>query len=1852
MERGQGRAIAFGLMVWLSALLVVACQGGGGRLTAVNPLPPPVLPPWIERVSPTGVAQSGDRLQIFFREPLVAVADLDSPRTQQVLTKFAIEPAVPGRFRLLTPRLVTFQGEKAFPKSSRLQVTLKAGLADLAQNRLTEDLSWTFETEAIALTDLPKDEEPVALNPEIRFTSNTRLDLGSLQKNVKVRPEGGEPLTIRAIEKDLPSRERQGAFEELPWQYALLPGRLAPGTRYQVEFGEGLQPYRGNVALAKPVAAVFRTYGALTLEKLELANVPDQYGAYGRFVKGSGVLKFSNPLQENSVAANLRISPAPAAGVPWFRVYDQTDVIELNPYALQPNTRYEIELLPNLTDSFGQKLGQSQRVVYETGDLAADLWAPDGLHVFPVGQGDLKLHVSTTNLPDRQFQLQQKALQPEDLVFIDAQFPEDGLRLPAAGERLPVTSAALNQVRDTEIPVQRYLGQDTGVLAYRVRARTYRYREENEEKWREPSYTGLIHLTNIGVFAQWFPTGGWVLARTLQEGKPIPNAEVRVYPLQIGREGGTARICAQGRTDGAGRVSFGGDDLRACGGGNEAPELLVVVQAGTDWSFVQVRSWSGAYGYGVNSGWEGSTPLSRGIVFSDRRLYRPGETAWLSGFAYFLENGEVRAQPNTPYTVTLQGPNGQPRELGVHTADRFGSFALAVPLPADAALGEYQVVAKDERGGEVRGGFRVAEFQAPNFQAALTVGGGTTTAVAGQTLTAQAKASYLFGAPVRSGKVTYTVTQERGRFQPPGWGEFTFGPEWFWPREAPEVPYQVLTAEQRLDTAGQAQQTLNLPKEIPYPLTYAVVAEITDVSNRSVAASQVLTILPGDRLIGLKAGFVGEAGKPLPVEFVVTDGAGKPERQRVKLELQRMTFRQVAQAIEGGIAAQPQVEYETVAATELFSGEAARALTLTPPSAGSYRIRANFVGATTEATATDWQIWVSGGESYDWGNRYRNNRLELKLDKTAYRPGERARVVVPSPYAEAELWIAVVRDRLLYQKAEIVKGAAPQVEIPITAAMGPNAAIQAVLVRRGATTDLQSVKNLTMVGLAPFTVDLTARYLDITTTPQTTKLVPGGRQTLTFQLRDKTGQPVAGKLAIAVVDEAILQLTNYRFPDLVKTVFAEREISQRFGDNRQDVVLQPLASALEKGWGFGGGSEGGDDPELRTKLEPLAYFNGNVVTNAQGRGEVSFTLPDNLTTWRVLAVATDGQLRFGQDNRATFVATKPLLANPLVPAFVRPGDRPQLGVAVTGEAQNLQLTQEITAGSTTLVRRTESWAFGGNTQSQRRELAVPAPLTNDLQVSYQVQGAMARDGLKVTVPVRAAPVWEQTVVTGVRRGTVEIPLEISGDRTESPELTIVLGTSALADGEWAAASVLAADQDDPFLETQIARLRVLGVWQQMGRAVPQAQVNAVLQKLRALQRPDGGLAAYPQAKSSDPWLTPLAWEALQPWTGGPNRNTLRNYLEALLANPGRADSWTPLAQQQIRLGVLLALGPRSDFAADLWAQREQFGLLGQVQLARHLSRLPEWQTEAQTLSQTLQQRLAPGSRSDLPTVPPTWQWLGDRTAVQAEYLRLALARNESDERLARLVQGLLDLRQNGTWGSTYATGAAWLALGAYRDAQPPRNATVTVQVAGQKFTANLQGDRPFQQTISELSPGRQALRLQTQGNIPLHYTVVYRYTPKEAPGRLEGLRIARIVTPAGQAKPLQQHFLSPVPALELKTGDVVDVGLEIAADRPLTHLQIEDWLPAGLEAVDRSFAIANPAVTAQPSAWQIQHQEIRGDRVRGYAERLEPGAYEFHYLARAVTPGTYQWPGATVTARHAPETFGRTVAGQLQLKAP
>ena len=111
----------------LLALGIGACGIFNPTTTEVKPLPEvaplvtPQLPNWIEDISPVGEAETLNQVRIKFQEPLIPVEALDSKEQRDKLKKFEIFPELPGQFRFLTPRMVGFQPEKAFPKATRME---------------------------------------------------------------------------------------------------------------------------------------------------------------------------------------------------------------------------------------------------------------------------------------------------------------------------------------------------------------------------------------------------------------------------------------------------------------------------------------------------------------------------------------------------------------------------------------------------------------------------------------------------------------------------------------------------------------------------------------------------------------------------------------------------------------------------------------------------------------------------------------------------------------------------------------------------------------------------------------------------------------------------------------------------------------------------------------------------------------------------------------------------------------------------------------------------------------------------------------------------------------------------------------------------------------------------------------------------------------------------------------------------------------------------------------------------------------------------------------------------------------------------------------------------------------------------------------------------------------------------------------------------------------------------------------------------------------------------------------------------------------------------------------------------
>ncbi|MBD5604382.1 MAG: alpha-2-macroglobulin family protein, partial [Candidatus Eremiobacteraeota bacterium] len=1230
-------------------------------LPAVSPAPKSALPAWIVSLSPTGEAKDGAQIRVRFANDVVPVEALESPDRSAALSHVLVEPALPGRFIFLTPRMIGFESDRRVPHGTRVRVTLTAGLADLAGHRLTHDLAWSFTTQPLDFPDFDGGASPAPgpFVPRIAFDASDAVDVPSLLAHATLTDTKDRSVIGVAIAptpspdpsaSPTPASDADGSDSgPTTVRYEVVPKHpLAYDRTYTFSIGAGVLSQGGNLPTQGEYDRFVRSYGPFVYRGPQTrATTPE------RFVESVPTLGFSNPIDPASLAAAVTISPPAARGD--LASVDDDGAIALDPDLLEPDTTYVVRIARSLRDRFGQTLGTAVSETLRTTSLQPNLGAPSGAHIFPAGL-DLALNVGSVNLPERAFRAAYVRVRPEELVAHDvAQSDGVAALLPAATDWRAHPLAQVRNVQlDTALPLRSLAGGTHGMVAYGVRAKTVRTTDANgKQGWVEPEYDGAVQLTDLGVWTQWFPGAGEVRVRRLSDGTAVAGAAVAVYEsfteYGVTAPSTPAQPCASGTTGADGRWSLPLAAWAACAStaknATAAPALLTVVRSGDDWAYARSTSYENGYGAGLSGeGWSAGTPNARGSLVSDRTLYQPGETAKFVGVSYFERDGTIARGRSTSFALVATSPSGATRNLGSATPDAFGTFSVSFALPASAAVGAWQIAATGTDGETLAGAFTVAEFKPPNFKVDLTLDEGPV--VAGATVGARARSSYLFGAAVGAGTARVSVTRARTTFSPAGYDEFSFGRQWSYPEEEPSVTSDVLQRAFPLDATGETAFAVPVGNDLPFPMAYTVTSETTDASNLAVADTKSFVALPSKDEIGLATPFVGEAGRAFSVRTVVVDPSGKPrDGVALRLVLQQRVDASAPQIVEGSETSHDAVRYVDVATSTVTSGAQPVDVPFTAPKAGEYRIRANVAGAQGDLTATDAPLWISGAGGAAWFGAD-SDALVVKLDKTTYRPGDVARVLVQSPYADADMSLAVVRHGAFLRRTTLVHGAAPEATFVVTPDMLPNAAVQVVLVRRGAPLAHgvpAGVTKLARTGFAPFDVALDAKYLHVDLHPHAASVAPGGRERIDVRVTASDGAPVRGELTVAVVNDAILQLSGYRFPDLVKSVYATEPISTRLADNYGDVELRTERASLDKGFGYGGGVMAGPaGTRVRTKFLPLAYWNAAVRTDATGRATIDVPLPDDLTRWRVMALALTRDARFG-NGETTLVARKPLV---------------------------------------------------------------------------------------------------------------------------------------------------------------------------------------------------------------------------------------------------------------------------------------------------------------------------------------------------------------------------------------------------------------------------------------------------------------------------------------------------------------------------------------------------------------------------------------------------------------------------------
>ena len=875
-----------------------------------------------------------------------------------------------------------------------------------------------------------------------------------------------------------------------------------------------------------------------------------------------------------------------------------------------------------------------------------------------------------------------------------------------------------------------------------------------------------------------------------------------------------------------------------------------MVTEGPDVATVTTWNYSGFVRFDVYGSWTGGAPLSRGTIFTDRQMYQPGERAQLTGIAYYVKGSRVVPDANANYNVTLSDPSNATTKLGTRRTDSLGVFSMTIPFSNQQALGYYTIAAKGTNGNEIDGSLRVAQFKPPNFSVAVKLA--ATSATAGSNLQADVSANYLFGAPLQGGKAHAYVTRELASVQPQDWDDFSFGPQWFYPEQTPEFTTDVLQRDLPLDEKGDATLAVAVPGDLPFPMTYQVDMETTDVSNLSVSDSQSFLALPSDAVIGLASDSVGKAGAPMPIRAIVTDAGGKAIAGRaVHLELQKMTYTSATQEEEGGENADQSIKYTTVSSADAHLGRQGRHRA---PDAERRRavpyqrdLRQAQGDKQRATSATQIQVFAFGAGEADWGLPD-PNAVAIKLDKKQYAIGDTANALIASPYGHADVYVAVVRNDVIYHTTLHDVTGTVRFPFKVTQEMMPNAALQAIVVRRGGPIGASPKQpTLSLTGMIGFNVDVSGRYLKLAITPRSATVAPAGAQSVGFSLRNANGSPAHGEIVAMVVNDAILQLSGYRLPDLVQTVFAQQPISTIFSDNRENVMIKTQTPAVEKGFGYGGGFlAGAAGTRVRANFQPMPYY-GVLTLDASGDAHANFTMPDDLTTWRVMAVALDGDAAHFATGDKTFISSQPLIANPLLPQFARPGDRFDLGVSIanqTGAGGALDLVLQLSGALAFAQGDARTQKASKNAQTGMQAFRFPVVVGTPAPTQVQASGTLGshRDAFKVPFTASVRAVTDSVIESGVSTGSTSIPVDLRAGGS----IQLTLANSIVPQFVVPSAREL---EDDPLpladesasrlvIASALARLR--GPYALKLNFDPAQAAAANLRALLAYQRGDGG----------------------------------------------------------------------------------------------------------------------------------------------------------------------------------------------------------------------------------------------------------------------------------------------------------------------------------------------------------------------------------------------------------------------------
>ncbi len=1201
------------------------------------------------------------------------------------------------------------------------------------------------------------------------------------------------------------------------------------------------------------------------------------------------------------------------------------------------------------------------------------------------------------------------------------------------------------------------------------------------------------------------------------------------------------------------------------------------------------------------------------FVWLDRGIYRPGETVRMMAL---LRDGAGRPV-DLPIHVVVTRPSGQ--VFAEIVPKRSNDEALDVPitLSGGAQAGEWQIALRTAPDAPEIGSasFRVEAF----VPARLAVDFGTVPLplAPGRTSDLPIKVRFLYGAPGAglSGEGQWRLAPDPTPF--PTFSEYKFGlADETIPSDSRSVD---LSATDASGVTTVAVDLSALP-DVTQPLAAILAATINDPAGRPVSATETLPIRPRGPMIGLRSVFTGGAVNPgAPAEFDVI--AVDPAGGRIAAQVRATLVRQVPDwrlFVRNGIAS-----YQTVWRDEPVDS---RVVPIPPDHPlrlgwqlgyGRYKL---VVAQTGQGLAAASSVFDSG-----WtfsGNPDIPARVRLSADRASYRPGEVAHIHVAPPFGGSATLLVLTNRVHLIHDIEI-PAAGVDLDVPIAGDWGAGAYVvvhvfRPVLEAPGAAPQPSD----RAIGVTWLQIDPAARMLPVAfDTPPVLR----PRTEATVAIRTTPG----AWLALAAVDEGVLQLTDFRSPDPLGHFFGRRTLGVDIHDEWAR-VLRPVEGTLtELHQGGGGEMANATPPPVPQRV--VALFTPPIRAGSDGIARVKLALPDFDGQLRLMVVAWAGD-KLGAGHTDVTVRD-PLVAEALLPRFLAPGDQARLGVLL----HNVELptgavsAHLATSGAISLsgpADLTASLAHGARTLALSG-LQADAPGSGHLSLDVTGPGGFtARHETDISVhPARGAIVVAQgkELAPGA---TATVAPETSGFLPGTWKATLSIGSAV----RYNVAGLVKALSDYPLdcLEQAVSRGLPLAMLpsgptagdDRAGRL--QQAVESVLDR----QRFDGAFGLWSSEDEAQPWLTAYATEFLlraRDDGAAVPPTAIDAALHWLADKASESDRGSMEGAAQVYAAYVLALAGEAPAGAIRVIQTRADQLptpLARAQLAASLVHVAE-PSAARAL---FRDALANPGRSF---------WWRDYGTAQRDQAAIAVLVQESGlhvvppTRLAALLPGA-DL--DPTALSTQEQ--AWLAA-----------AGAALGTQGSPLSVSIGGSAV--QHAADLSrPINGAVTLHNSGPDPAWWTMSVSGIPKAPPSASRHLmHIQRLFYG------LDGRTVDPG---KLAQNSVFVMVLDGGADDNEAHqAMVMAGLPAGWEVAGRFSGGKVDGMDWLGALTATQAQLAADDRFAAAIE-LDPDHENFRIavMLRAVTPGNYDYPGVELADMYRPAIYARQRTVRVDVLPP